>query len=63
MLERSEAALRAAEKSYKAGAVSLLELLEAERTHIELRAQYLRAQYQYRQALIDLKHAVGGEIR
>jgi cobalt-zinc-cadmium efflux system outer membrane protein len=61
MLERSESALRVAEKSYKAGAVSLLELLEAQRTYIETRARYLRARRDLQQGLIDVTHAVGGE--
>jgi cobalt-zinc-cadmium efflux system outer membrane protein len=63
MLERAELALRAAEKSYKAGAVSLLELLEAQRTYIDTRAQYLKAAYDFRQAEIDLVHAVGGPLK
>ena len=62
MLERAETALKVAEKSYKAGAVSLLELLEAQRTYIETRAQYLRAKHDLRQGLIDVTHAVGGEL-
>jgi cobalt-zinc-cadmium efflux system outer membrane protein len=60
MLARADAALRAAEKSYKAGAISLLELLEAQRTWIETQAQHLRTQYDYRQAAIDVAYAVGG---
>ena len=59
MLERAETALRVAEKSYKAGAASLLDLLEAQRTHLDARAQYLRALYDFRQAAIDVTHAVG----
>ena len=52
-------ALRVAETSYKAGAISLLELLEAQRTFLETRAQYLRTQHDYRQSRVDLIHAVG----
>src|SRR5262249_22812061 len=63
MLERADLALRAAEKSYKVGAVSLLELLEAQRTYIDTRAQYLKTSYDYRQAEIDLVHAVGGPLK
>jgi outer membrane protein, heavy metal efflux system len=62
MLERAEGALHVAESSYKAGASSLLELLEAQRTYLETRAQYLRAGYDYQQAKIDMMHAVGGEL-
>ncbi len=59
MLNRADNALRVAESSYKAGAVSLLELLEAQRTYIETRAQYLRVQDDYRKASIEVTHAVG----
>jgi cobalt-zinc-cadmium efflux system outer membrane protein len=62
MLARADAALRVAEKSYKAGAVSLLELLEAQRTYIETRGQYLRSLYDFQQANIDMSHAVGGDL-
>ncbi len=62
MLERADSSLHVAENSYRAGAISLLELLEAQRTYLETRAQYVRAGYDYRQASIDMKHAVGGEL-
>jgi outer membrane protein TolC len=61
MLERADNALRVAEKSYKTGAISLLELLEAQRTYLETRAQYLRAQYDYRQSRVDLRSAIGSD--
>ncbi len=61
MLEKVEQALRVAEKSYKAGSLSLLELLEAQRTYIEQRARYVHAQHDWRQSMIDVSHAVGGE--
>jgi cobalt-zinc-cadmium efflux system outer membrane protein len=63
MLDRAESALKVAEKSYKAGAISLIELLEAQRTFLETRAQYLRAQYDHRQARIDLRRAVGSDVK
>jgi cobalt-zinc-cadmium efflux system outer membrane protein len=59
MLKRAETALRVAEKSYKAGATTLLDLLEAQRTFLETRADYLRVLYDFRQAAIDVTHAVG----
>jgi cobalt-zinc-cadmium efflux system outer membrane protein len=59
MLARAETALRVAERSYKAGATSLLELLEAQRTYLDTRAQYLRALHDFRQAAVDVTHAVG----
>jgi cobalt-zinc-cadmium efflux system outer membrane protein len=62
MLERAESGLMVAEKSYKAGAISLLELLEAQRTYLETRAEYLKAQNAFVQARVDIIHAVGGTI-
>jgi cobalt-zinc-cadmium efflux system outer membrane protein len=63
MLSRAENTLRVAEKSYQAGAISLLELLDAQRTYLDVRGQYLRAVYDYRQATIDVGHAVGTEVK
>lgn len=63
MADRAEAALRVAEHAYQAGAASLLELLEAQRTHLDTKAQYLRAQHEYRQSLIEVSHAVAGEVK
>lgn len=60
MLDRAETALKVAERAYQAGAVSLLELLEAQRTNLEVRGEYLETTFQYRQAAIDITHAVGG---
>jgi outer membrane protein TolC len=63
MLSRAEASLKVAERSYKTGAISLLELLEAQRTYLDVRGQYLRAVDDVRQAAIDLNHAVGAEVK
>jgi outer membrane protein TolC len=46
---------------YTNGHVSVLELLEAQRTFIETRGQYLRVQDDHRKAKIDVIHAVGRE--
>lgn len=62
MLDRADKALKVAENSYKAGSISLIELLEAQRTFIDTRAQYLRAQHDYRQAVIDVAHATGRKL-
>ncbi|HEY2903978.1 MAG TPA: TolC family protein [Polyangia bacterium] len=59
MIGRAETALQVAEKSYRAGALSLLELLEAQRTYLDTRAQYLHALHDFQQAIIDVKHAAG----
>jgi len=63
MLDRADNALRVAEKSYKAGAISLLELLESQRTFLSTRAEYLRALYDHRQARVDLRRALGSDIK
>jgi len=59
LLARAEGALRVAERSYKAGASSLLEMLDAQRTYLDTRAQYLRALHDFRQAAIDVANALG----
>jgi outer membrane protein, heavy metal efflux system len=61
MLERADRARQVAEKSYQAGAISLLELLEAQRTFLETRAQYIRAEFDYRQSRVDLRRAIGSD--
>ena len=63
MLARSENALRVAEKSYQAGAISLLELLDAQRTYLDVRGHYLRAVYDFRLAAVDVNHAVGTVVK
>ena len=62
MLARADNALRVAEASYKAGSISLLELLEAQRTFTETRMQYLEAQDDYRKALAAVSHSVGEKL-
>ena len=59
MLERAETSLRVAEKSYKAGAVSLLEFLEAQRTYLEIHDEFLHAQHDQQKSAVDLMHAMG----
>lgn len=61
MLERAESSLKVAEKSYQAGAISLLELLEAQRTYLEVKADYLKTLNVFHQARVDINHAVGGK--
>jgi outer membrane protein TolC len=61
ILARADAALKLAEKAFHAGSSSLLELLEAERTDVDVKQQYLDATTQYRQALIDVAHAAGDD--
>ena len=59
MLARAETALTVAEKAYRAGAITMLELLESQRTYLDTRAQDVRARYDLRQATADVFHAVG----
>ncbi len=61
LLSRADASLKIAESWYRGGGASLLELLEAQRTFIETRGQYLRVQDEHRKAKIDVVHAVGRE--
>ena len=58
MLRLAEDALKTAERLYRAGASSLLEFLEAERTYLEIRGQYLRARHDLRQASVDVAFVV-----
>jgi cobalt-zinc-cadmium efflux system outer membrane protein len=62
MLRRADNALRVADSSYKAGSISLLELLEAQRTFIQTRMDYLQAQDDYRKAIAVVSHAVGERL-
>jgi cobalt-zinc-cadmium efflux system outer membrane protein len=56
--ESQEIALRA----YEEGAIELLGYLEAQRTHADLRLQYLQTLLDARIALLALEHAVGREL-
>jgi cobalt-zinc-cadmium efflux system outer membrane protein len=61
-LQRAERALSIAEKTWRAGDRSLLELLEAERTYIELRADYLDTLFELREARLQLERAVAAPL-
>jgi outer membrane protein, heavy metal efflux system len=61
MLERAEKALQVAERSYRTGASSLLELLEAERTYLETKADYVLARGERSRAVFDLSFALGSQ--
>jgi cobalt-zinc-cadmium efflux system outer membrane protein len=60
-LARAERALAVAEKTYRSGDRSLLEFLEAERTYIAVRADYLDTMYELRAARLELEQAVGAD--
>jgi len=59
MLDRADGQLRVAENTYRLGQVTLLELLEAQRTYLETRGQFLKVQDDYRRARFAVAHAVG----
>jgi cobalt-zinc-cadmium efflux system outer membrane protein len=57
---RATDALNVAEKEFHLGNTSLLELLEAQRTYVDVRRDAAQALLNYRQATIDVAYAVGG---
>jgi cobalt-zinc-cadmium efflux system outer membrane protein len=61
-LARAERALAVAEKTFRSGDRSLLEVLEAQRTFIAVRSDYLDTMYDLRAARLELEQAVGAEI-
>jgi len=62
-LKQAEAARKAAEVSYRDGAVSLLELLEAERTYIATQRDYLDALRDGHTAAYDVIRVTALEVR
>ena len=62
MLRRAEAARDVARRSLAAGALSLLDVLEAERTALEVQAEYLAMQHALHQAHIDLAYVTSQEL-
>jgi outer membrane protein, heavy metal efflux system len=61
-LQRADRALQVAEKTWRAGDRSLLEYLEAERTWVELRGDYLDTLFELRQAAFEVEKAVGHSL-
>lgn len=59
MLKRAEDAQAVAERSYKSGAISLLEFLEAQRTFLEIRDQYLNAVADQQQSAVEVLYVTG----
>ena len=60
MLASARRALEVAEKAYRQGAASLLQLLEAERTSIQLRQDALDTLFELRTAKLEVERAAGG---
>ncbi len=61
-LDGAKLAVDAAEKSYRIGAASLLELLDAERTYTETQTDYLDTVFAARSSLIAVEKAVGKDL-
>ncbi len=62
-LEHARITLDAAEASYRAGAASLIELLDAERTYTSTQTDYLDALFASQSSLAALEKAVGKDYR
>ena len=62
MLLEVEEAYRVANRSYKEGKATYLELLEARRTLTEVRMEYAKVLFAHKEALFALEKAVGGTI-
>jgi cobalt-zinc-cadmium efflux system outer membrane protein len=63
LLKQADESRDVAQFAYREGATDLLPLLEAQRTRVDIRQQYLRALYDYRISVTLLEAAVGGEIK
>jgi len=61
MLQKAERARSVAHRALSNGAFSLLDVLEAERTALEVQAEYLAMQYALHQALVDLAYVTAQE--
>jgi outer membrane protein, heavy metal efflux system len=59
---QAEEAQSIARAAYQEGAIELLPYLEAQRTRAEVQQQYLRALFDARVSVLQLEHAVGGEL-
>lgn len=62
LLNQAEEALRIARLSFRAGAASLLELLDAQRVSRQVRLEYAQARHDLSVALSRLEGAVGGAL-
>jgi cobalt-zinc-cadmium efflux system outer membrane protein len=61
-VSKAEESFRIAGVSYKAGATSLLELSDAQRTYNQTRVAYNQAHLDYRMSLFQLELATGNKI-
>jgi cobalt-zinc-cadmium efflux system outer membrane protein len=63
LLKQAEAALRVAEAAYRFGERGFIEVLDAQRVLRSVRADFLNAQFQRQQALIDLEQLRAVELQ
>jgi outer membrane protein, heavy metal efflux system len=63
LLEQAESALQVAEAAYRLGARGILDYLDAQRTYRSVRNDYLNAQFDRQNALIDLEKLNGSTIK
>lgn len=63
LLEQAEKALQVAEAAYRLGERGILDYLDAQRTYRSVRNDYLNAQFDRQNALIDLEKLNGSAIR
>jgi outer membrane protein, heavy metal efflux system len=61
-LDGAKTTVDAAEASYRIGAASLIELLDAERTYTETQTNYLDTLFALRSGLVTLERAVGKDL-
>lgn len=59
LLEQAKEVMEGKIYSYQRGEVSLLEVLDAQRTYDEVRAQYIETRYNYIVALVELERSAG----
>jgi cobalt-zinc-cadmium efflux system outer membrane protein len=63
LLAQADESRDVAQFAYREGATDLLPLLEAQRTRVDIRQQYLRTLFDYQVSILLLEAAVGGEIK
>ena len=59
MLQQAKEVLDGKIYSYNRGEVSLLEILNAQRTYDDVQAQYIETLYNYNAALVELEKSAG----
>jgi len=62
LLEEAEVSMQIAEVSYREGEISLVEYLDARRTHRSIQIEFQQALYDWNRELAELERAAGGGI-